>query len=119
MEKLTYTGEGYKTVLMAGEWRIAFLRFAERFSRLCQWERHFETHECFILLSGSGTMYTRDDADNVTATPMELNTVYDVLPGEWHHIIVSEDATVLIAENADTGPANSEKVLLEGGCSVC
>jgi mannose-6-phosphate isomerase-like protein (cupin superfamily) len=114
MEKLVYTGEGYKTVLMAGAWRVAFLRHADRFAALQGFERHNETHECFILLSGEGTMHIRDAEGHVESTVMEINVIYDVLPGEWHNITVSEDATVLIVENADTSAANSDKCTLEG-----
>ena len=73
MEQLTYTGEGYKTVLMAGEWRVAFLRYAERFSRLCQWERHFKTHECFILLSGEGEA----KRTYIRAAPVRMTVSYE------------------------------------------
>jgi hypothetical protein len=38
-----------------------------------------------------------------------------VLPGEWHHIVVSPDASVLIVENADTSAANSDKYAVDGG----
>ena len=83
---------------------------------LTGWERHNETHECFILLSGQGTMYTRMvDGDEPIITEMEMNVIYDVLPGEWHHITVSPDATVLIVENADTSAANSDKYAVDGG----
>ena len=40
---------------------------------------------------------------------MEQGVVYNVKKGEWHHIVVSEDAAVLVAENSDTGPDNTEK----------
>ena len=120
MEKLIYTGEGYKTILMAGAWRVAFLRYDDRFASLTGWERHNETHECFILLSGQGTMYTRMvDGDEPVITEMKMNVIYDVLPGEWHHITVSPDATVLIVENADTSAANSDKYAVNGGERTC
>ena len=41
--------------------------------------------------------------------PMEQGGVYNVKKGEWHHIVVSEDAAVLVAEHRDTDPDNTEK----------
>lgn len=40
---------------------------------------------------------------------MEPYKVYNVKKGLWHHIVVSEDASVLIVENCDTTDENSEK----------
>ena len=91
------------------------LYFADRFAALTGWERHRETHECFILLSGQGSMLIRSEDGQIEKTEMVKNVIYDVLPGEWHHIIVSPDATVLIVENADTSSQNTDKCPAEGG----
>ena len=55
------------------------------------------------------------DGDAPVITEMQSNVIYDVLPGEWHHIVVSPDASVLIVENADTSAANSDKYAVDGG----
>ena len=55
------------------------------------------------------------EGDEPVITEMKMNVIYDVLPGEWHHITVSPDATVLIVENADTSAANSDKYAVDGG----
>ena len=34
--------------------------------------------------------------------------VYTMEQGEWHHVLLSRDAKVLVVENADTGPGNTE-----------
>ena len=36
-------------------------------------------------------------------------TVYNIPKGEWHHITVSDDITVMVVENSDTSPENTEK----------
>ena len=43
---------------------------------------------------------------------MENGIVYNVPKCEWHHIVVSEDALVMVVENSDTSKENTEKVEL-------
>ena len=80
------------------------LRYCERFSRVDELERHLKTDEIFVLLEGKATLYT--DKEEVE---MVVGSVYNVPVGVWHHIVVSEDASVLIVENADTAKDNTEK----------
>ena len=99
-----HTDGGFKVMVESGEWKVGMLRYNERFSRLGEMERHLLTDEVFILLSGSATLYT--DGETIK---MEVGTVYTVPQEVWHHIVVSEDAAVLVAENSDTGSDNTEK----------
>lgn len=111
MNTYSYTGEDFKAVICNDKWKIGILRFSERFSKTGIWERHLKTSEAFILLSGSAVLYVKSDNGQITETEMLSNVVYEVAVGEWHHIVVSEDATVLVVENADTSKENTEKVL--------
>ena len=43
---------------------------------------------------------------------MEKCKVYNVKKGLWHHIVVSEDATVLVVENSNTTKENTERKYL-------
>lgn len=43
---------------------------------------------------------------------MEIGTVYNVPAMEWHHIVVSGDATVMVVEDSDTSKENTEKVII-------
>jgi len=112
METYTYNGEDFKAVLTTDNWKIGLLKYSERFSRLCVWERHLKTDEAFILLSGKATLYIKKDDGIIEETKMETNAVYNVPKNEWHHIVVSEDATVLVVENSDTSKENTEKVTI-------
>lgn len=105
MEILDYTGEGYRTVLRHGAWRVAYLNYAAHFDRITYLERHLLTDEAFILLEGQATLLVGETA---TPTIMEAHKIYNIKQGEWHNIRVSRDARVLIVENADTGRENSE-----------
>ena len=44
---------------------------------------------------------------------MELYKVYNVKKGLWHHIVLSEDAEVLVVENSSTARENSERRLVK------
>ena len=79
------------------------LRFSQRFSRFDRLERHLLTDEAFILLKGQAVLYT--DKEQIQ---MQTSVVYNVPKGEWHHIVVTEDADVLIVENSETGDENTE-----------
>ena len=108
-----YTGAGYQPLVDFESWRVAFLRYNERFSKLEELERHLETDEVFVLLEGNATLYTKADSGELCPFEMAKRTVYNVKRGVWHHIVVSEDATVLIVENADTTKENSERMKIE------
>ena len=103
IEKYEYNGEDYKTVMGYGSWRIGLINYSERFSKFCALERHLETDEAFILLDGKATLYT--DTERVE---MQKRIVYNIPKGVWHHVVMSEDATVMVVENIDTDMSNSE-----------
>lgn len=104
IEKFRFEGEDYAPVFKSDTWLVALLRYSERFSKATVLERHLETDEVFVLLSGEATLYTEDES-----RVMRKNTVYNIPKGVWHHIVVSPDATVLVAENSNTTKENSEK----------
>lgn len=99
---------GFKVMIESGEWKVGILRYNERFSRLGEMERHMLTDEVFILVSGSATLYT--DGETLK---MDVGTVYTVPAAVWHHIVVSEDASVTVVENRNTSIENTEKKYFE------
>ena len=99
-----FTGADFQVMTQFEGWKIGLLRHSQRFSACCQMERHLETDEAFVLLEGSAALYVEDQK-----IPMEKCTVYNVRKAAWHHIVVSEDATVLVVENSSTGRNNTEK----------
>ncbi|MDO5435040.1 MAG: hypothetical protein Q4G19_01575 [Clostridia bacterium] len=103
-----FQGEDFKRLVEYGEWSVAFLRYAERFSHLTYFERHLLTDEVFVLLNGSATLFIRTD-EGIRKLSMEKEMVYNVRRGVWHQILVSEDATVLVVENRNTAKENTEK----------
>ncbi len=104
IKKYTFTDEDFKVMLQSGGWKIGFLRYSERFLTFNQLERHLETDEVFVLLDGNAVLYTESES-----CTMKKCTLYNIPKGTWHHITVSEETTVLVVENADTGKENTEK----------
>ena len=100
----SHASDGFKVAVESGEWKVGVLRYNQRFSRLGEMERHMLTDEVFVLVSGSATLYTDSEEKK-----MEPGTVYTVPAAVWHHIVVSEDATVLVVENRNTSIENTEK----------
>ncbi len=107
MEILSFDGEDFKAVTQFEGWKIGLLRYSERFSAYTVEERHLETDEAFILLEGNATLY-----EEKKPYIMEKCKVYNVKKGLWHHIVVSEDATVLVVENSNTTKENTERKYL-------
>ncbi len=105
MQIFDYNGEDFSAVMKYEGWKIGFLRYSERFSAFRVLERHNLTDEAFVLLAGSATLY-----EDRTPTVMEPCKVYNIPKGVWHHIVVSEDATVLVIENSNTSKDNTERI---------
>lgn len=61
-----------------------------------------------VNLDGSAVLYTENEK-----IQMQKCTLYNIPKGEWHHITVSENATVMVAENSNTSRDNTEKKLLK------
>ncbi len=109
MEVFTYTDQDFKAVLESGEWKIGLLRWSERFSAFRIMERHLMTDEAFVLLDGTATLYESEDGVSFFKVDMQKNTVYNIPMNVWHHITVSEDATVLVVENRNTTKENTQR----------
>jgi len=113
-----YTGEGYRPLIDFGAWRVAILRYIDELlpERLTHMQRHDETDEVFVLLSGRCILYLGEGGDRVgaiRAIDMEPLKLYNVKRSAWHTHTLSEDAAVLIVENRDTTDANSPQVALD------
>lgn len=104
MEIHAFDGENFKVAMEFEGWKIGFLRYGDRFCANDRTERHLETDEAFVLLEGTATLI-EDDTEYI----MENFKVYNVRKGAWHHIIVTPDTTVLVIENSNTSPDNTER----------
>lgn len=104
---LSYDKEGYDATFTFDSWIVAFINYSERFDPkgLTYLERHNESDEVFILTEGSATMLIGEVGERVE---MEKNKIYAVRKGQWHGIVVSKDAKVIVVENSNTTRENSD-----------
>ena len=107
-------GEGYRRLASGAKWTVAALNYAQRFDgrNVVDLERHNLTDEAFVLLAGEATLLVGEKAERVK---MEPQKVYNVRAGAWHNIVVSQDARVLVVENADTSKDNTDYLDLKSG----
>jgi len=110
MEIYEYGGEGYEPTMHFGEWRVAFMNYADNLAALSKYERHLLTDEVFVLLEGKCTLII---GENKAEYKMEKFKIYNVKKGVWHGTVFSPDAKVLIVENHNTSADNSEKVFYD------
>jgi hypothetical protein len=102
----------FKPVLNIDSWRVAMLRHSEATekNKFHQVERHNQTCEVFILTEGMADLIICDNGDipgKAYIVPMKHNVAYNIPPSVWHHIVVSENAHIIIFEKSDTTLENS------------
>jgi hypothetical protein len=113
LEVSEYTGEGYKPLIDCNGWRVAYLRYLDELfpAKIEKLERHLETDEVFVLLAGEVLLLMGGNGPSVTALEtiqMQPLKLYNVRQAAWHGVVLSRDATILLVENTNTSPANSE-----------
>lgn len=107
LEIIDYTGKGYESSFFFEKWRIGILNYDDEYKKgnTPFLEKHNETDEVFILVEGEATMLLGDNAEEIE---LEKNKLYVVKKGIWHNVYMTEDAKIIIVENADTSEKNSE-----------
>jgi hypothetical protein len=118
LEIREYAGAGYQPLIDYEAWRVAVLRFIDELlpQNLVNMQRHNETDEVFVLLSGRCILFIGAGDEHVTtihAQDMEPLKLYNVRRHSWHTHTLSADATVLIVENRDTSSDNSTEIALD------
>jgi ureidoglycolate hydrolase len=107
-----HDGLSYKPLVDFEAWRVAILNFSPDLlpENLTRMQRHNETDEVFVLLSGSCILLVGEGTETVTRIHAELlapGRVYNVRRAVWHTHTLSADAKVLVVENRDTTYDNS------------
>lgn len=112
-----YSGESIGGVVNCGDFMVSLLNFLPRLvpEKTESMQKHTETDECFILLSGRAMLYTADGADapeNISARTLEYGKIYTVPRELWHAPVLSRDAKVLLVEKNNTAAENSPRKML-------
>lgn len=102
-----YTGKGYNPYLIDNNWQVAQLNYVEEqdFISLKKIDRHMNTDEAFVLISGTAVLIAADLNENkidYEFINMKYGILYNIPKGVWHNIALSKDAKLLIIENSYT-----------------
>lgn len=112
LEVVEHIAPGYKPVIDFETWRVALMNYTDELTaeKIDRMQKHTETDEVFVLLTGRCILFLGEGEQSVTAVhavDMQPHKVYNVRRGAWHSHTFSLDARVLIVENRDTSDANS------------
>ena len=104
-----FKGEGYQPLVARDGWRVALVNACDRLreDRIAKLERHLETDEVFVLLHGAATLHIDRE---MRPCPLEPLKTYTVPKNVWHCITMEDGAAVLVIENDNTGPDNTEYI---------
>jgi hypothetical protein len=105
-------GSGFDVLHTFCTWKLAFISYAEQYGELKLLKRHTETDEAFLLINGSGVIFSSEDGENPQKTVLQKEKLYVVKKGTWHHLQVSSDALLLAVENSDTSKENTETLII-------
>jgi len=102
----------YKPLVDFQSWRVALINYTAELlpGKITQMQKHSETDEVFVLLTGKCILFLGEGAETITgihAVDMEPFKLYNVKRNAWHSHTFSEDARVLIVENKETTVDNS------------
>lgn len=104
--------EGFLPLVRFGAWRVAILNHqpAQARGQVPFLERHHETDEVFVLLSGPATLLLAGFSDTpapLEELPLAQGSIYNVPRGLWHAVITEQESKLLIVENDETSEVNS------------
>lgn len=117
-----YSGPDYQPLVDYQNWRVAIINYTSDLTpdKINQMQKHTETDEVFVLMTGRCILFIGEGEETVTkvhGVDMEPYKAYNIKRSVWHSHTFSEDARVLIVENRDTVVENSPFVgLSESQC---
>lgn len=100
-----YEGPGTGGEMSGGGWNVLLLNYLPRLrpDRIENMQKHIDTDECFVLLSGKAILFVADGAEKperLQYYPMEQGRIYLVPRGIWHAPAMTPDAKILLVENS-------------------
>ena len=101
---------GLTSVVEYGDWCVGIKkhRLANDKEGFVCLEKHLETDEVFILLTGHCVLLIKDGQGEIQLCPLEKYKVYCVPKGVWHNTVVSRDVKMILVEGRDTTMENTE-----------
>lgn len=113
IQVLEFDGEGMKRVFENGKWMVGIKNWkpTNDISGIDCLERHNQTDELFVLLSGSCTLLYADEENgglNIKAEKMQPMRVYNIPRSLWHNTVTTRDVKLVLIEDSSTGAENSD-----------
>ena len=113
IEVKEFSGEGMSRVYENQKWTVGIKNWkpANDISGIDCLERHNETDELFILLSGACTLiYANENSGNldIQAVKMEPFRVYNIPATLWHNTVTQKDTKMALIEDSSTSGSNSD-----------
>jgi hypothetical protein len=113
LEIREFTGIGYQPIIDFSQWRVAILNYIDEIhpENIEKMERHNETDEVFVLIKGQGILFLGEGNESVVEIHIQVlepGKIYNVKKTIWHSVVLSNDGSVLIVENRNTGRENSD-----------
>lgn len=107
IEEYIHKADGYHPFLIRNNWQVAQLNYEKKqgFDDIEKIDIHFHTDEVFILLEGQVVLIAAGkDGDRLSfrTVKMEKGITYNIPKNTWHNIAMSQDAKVIIVEDANT-----------------
>lgn len=108
-----YKGNGFQPLIVFNSWRVAILNYLDDIhpARNNKMERHTRTDEVFVLMKGRGILLIGGNGsqiDELHSQIMEIGVANNVRQNTWHTVLLSQDASVLLVEEQNTGEENTE-----------
>ena len=112
-----YEGEGMTRVFENAKWMVGIKNWKPMndISNINNLERHNETDELFILLSGRCTLLYANETEKgleLGAVEMQPMKVYNIPRTLWHNTVTEHDTKLALIEDSSTGSANSDELRL-------
>ncbi len=108
-----YEGKGLNRVFENAKWMVGIKNWKPEndISGLDCVERHNETDELFVLLTGRCTLLFANEQEGVltfNTVEMKPGKVYNIPATLWHNTITQKDTKLVLIEDSATGAANSD-----------
>ena len=113
IDSFEFTGEGMSRVYENSKWTVGIKNYkpANDIANINCIERHNQTDELFVLLSGSCVLVyaTQENGKFIfNALKMEQSKVYSIPQSLWHNTITQSDTKMILIEDSSTGMSNSD-----------
>ncbi len=111
--EFSFDGQGMQRVYENEKWTVGLKNWkpANDITGIDMLERHNETDELFVLLSGKCTLVFGQESNGImefSKVEMEPNKVYNIPKSMWHNTITVQDTKMVLIEDSNTGEANSD-----------